>query len=360
MQAAAAGKFSPEIGFDEVLTLNKILSKYDFDFFCVEGVRSAFKIITDKGVFCMKKLGRGYTRALKSFFIIEHLNNKGFHNTLSFYPAKDGTIFIRNKKSTYYMTHWIEGRESSFNNLEDVLKSAEFMAEFHIAAKGIASAEHFKIRSNYAKTPKDLQLKIKDMEKIKKLLDIKLEKDSFDEVYGENLESVIAEAKKIVDCLKATDMEEYLRTMEEEKYICHDSFYYQNILVGNNDELYIIDLESCLFDIPMIDLGSYIRRMLTKSKYAWDFDLCRKIIESYEKKRKLSQLELQLLYFIIIFPHKFWRLGKKRYIKVKNWSNERYKRKLRKLLELNKYKNEFSDCYKAFYEIDSRATDCMN
>jgi Ser/Thr protein kinase RdoA (MazF antagonist) len=90
---------------------------------------------------------------------------------------------------------------------------------------------------------------------------------------------------------------------------------------------------------------------LTK-KYKWDFDLCRKMIESYCKVRPMSKEEYVILLAMLVFPHKFWKLGRKRYVKNKSWDEEKYGKKLRRLMRDRKFKSEFIYCYINFYRLD--------
>jgi len=48
---------------------------------------------------------------------------------------------------------------------------------------------------------------------------------------------------------------------------------------------------------------------------------------------------------LIIFPHRFWKLGKKRYLKYKNWTEERYIGKLNKLIQYDKLQQKFLENY---------------
>jgi hypothetical protein len=66
----------------------------------------------------------------------------------------------------------------------------------------------------------------------------------------------------------------------------------------------------------------------------------------------LAKEEYELLLSILIFPHKFWKLGKKRYVRDKKWNENKYKKKLSRLLREKQYKREFIYCYIKFYGLD--------
>jgi len=134
-------------------------------------------------------------------------------------------------------------------------------------------------------------------------------------------------------------------------YLCHNSFYYQNILKSNNNDYYLIDLESCLYDLPVIDLGKFIRRIMWRKSFLWDFDMCKVLISKYDSIRKINDKEHEVLLAMLMFPYKFYRLGRKRYQKNKKWKEERYNRKLNKILEFKKAKESFIEKFIENYSI---------
>lgn len=352
MFGKAEYRYSTGISDKEKSLLNLVLPKYDFDVLAVEKIRSAYKIYTNKGVFCLKRVGNGYRRAKKGYYVAQHLKANGFDNITDYYHTMDGKIFIRHKKSAFYMTYWIDGREVCSAFTDDIIKSAALLADFHNHAKGLKPDKHIKIKAHYKKWDKSFKRCIEEMRLFKQTIDKMKLKSEFDYAYRSHIDFFCAEANIAVEILEKSHYVSISDYMEREAYVCHDSFYYQNILMDKNGKLFIVDLESCILDIPISDLGKFIRRIMTKRKHKWDFDICRRIIESYTKVRPISQEEYTLLFAMLVFPHKFWKLGKKRYIKNKKWPEEKFKKKIRKLLRLREYKNEFLKCFVNFYHLD--------
>jgi Ser/Thr protein kinase RdoA (MazF antagonist) len=99
-----------------------------------------------------------------------------------------------------------------------------------------------------------------------------------------------------------------------------------------------------------MDLGKFIRRLMTKSDFQWNFSKARYIIEAYHTQNPLSAEELEVMLALIIFPHKFWKLGRKRYIKQKNWSENKYMHKLEKVIKYSDLEQNFIDDYQNFID----------
>ena len=56
----------------------------------------------------------------------------------------------------------------------------------------------------------------------------------------------------------------------DKKIICNNSFYYHNI-IKKEEEYFIVDFDSIMIDLQIIDLGKLIRRLMFKKAYGWNF-----------------------------------------------------------------------------------------
>lgn len=332
--------------------LAEVLRHYDFYVDSIEKIRSAYKVFTNKGIFCLKRVNHGYRKAKKSYYIMKYLKEKGCDNFAEYYFAREGNPLIKKKDTAFYLTYWIEGREASFKNLNEIFKCSELLADFHNNMKGFKAPKHVEIKSHIKKWRKTFVRCRNELGKFKENISKLKLKSEFDYTYRNNIENFKKEAEQAIRILDCSTYNELCEYYSNEGYLCHDSYYYQNILIDKNDKYYIVDLESCQYDIPMSDLGKLIRRILSKKRYIWDFDLCRRIIESYCKIRPMTKEEYEILLSMLIFPHKFWKLGRKRYVKSKKWEESKYRKKLKRLLREKQYKKDFIYYYINFYGLD--------
>ena len=339
-----------DIEDDEMALLEKILENYDINYKSIEKVRSAYKITDENNSYCLKMLGRGYKRANKSFYLSKALQEKGFHNLAPYYYTKHNEYLIKHRKSSFYITNWIEGKEVDFKNEDDIFDCARFLGQFHIVSKDLEIPDGIKIRNKHGNWMESFNQHMKSVKEFGEKIS-KKPKTGFDLIYKNNLHIFMQEAEFAISLLKTKEAKHAFIEAEKERTLCHDSFYYQNILRHQDGELYLVDLESSLLDCPMSDLGKFIRRIICKTKFRWDFDLCRRIIDAYDSVRPISNNELYPLLAVIAFPHKYWKFGKKRYIKKKKWSEEDYQNKLKKVINMQQYKFEFVSNFMLFYGI---------
>lgn len=351
MDKALLYNCSADIEDHELELLEKILENYDIEYKSIEKVRSAYKISDGNASYCLKMLGRGYKRAHKSYFLSNALCEKGFDNVAPYVFTKDEEYLIKYKKSSFYLTKWIDGREVNFKDLEDILDSAKFLAHFHNSAKNLEIPKGVKIRDRHNNWLEHFNTHIEAVKGFVDKIERRSKSAGFDLIFRNNFQIFMEEAQFAVELLSTKEAKNAFDMAEREKYICHDSFYYQNILRDREGKLYLVDLESSLLDCPMSDLGKLIRRILCKSKFKWDFDLCRRMIDAYDSVRPISHEELYPLLAMLAFPHKYWKFGKKRYLKKKEWTEAEYQNKLKKVIALQEYKHEMISNFVLFYGI---------
>lgn len=337
--------------FMEQIETKKILNMYNLDIKSIEKVRSAYKINTDNGLFCLKEISKDEKKAMKSIKLMEYLKVHGFENIASPYCNNTGSYTARTKDSAYYLTDWINAKEVSFNNTNHIIESAKLLAEFHNKAKGF-DLDKIKIKNNFGKWPIIFMNKINLMNDIKERLILNSNIEDFDNIYCQNIDYYIKEAQFALHILKNSDYENINRFYSKTNQICHNSFYYQNILVDYNNNYYLIDLESCVYDMPIRDIGKFIIRIMDKKENLWNFQLCKDILVNYNDKRPIRENEYKVLLSLIIFPYKFYKIGRKKYIKRKKWKEERFFKKLKKVNYAREEKNEFIKQFINYYNIN--------
>lgn len=331
----------------EVKTVNKILKDFDITALSIEKVRSVYKVKTASVNLCLKRLKHGKNKAENGNELVKLLNNNGFKLVPKYYNTKEKNLFIKYKGLYFYLTEWIDGKECNLDEIKEAEACAKLLADFHKATSNV-DVNKFNIRNNIKSWPEVYKKKVYDIKNYEKIIANKKIPTSFDIYFKENINFFLNRAML---AMKILNTSEYYKITSSSKgnTLCHDSFYYQNV-IKKDDKYYIIDLDSIVIDLQIKDLGKFIRRLMTKKSYGWDFSKALKIIEAYNSIKKLHKSELEVMLAIIIFPHTFWKLGRKRYIKCKNWSEQKFNHKLKKIIENMELEEKFTENYIAYLD----------
>jgi CotS family spore coat protein len=318
-----------------------VMSEYGLVVIDIYKARSAYKILTPEGAYRLKKMSKGRSKVSNCNYLVESLYSNGFYDVAKYIKTKGGHLYVKYGKYIFYVTEWIDGDECNIDNFDEVLGSIKLLANFHTCVNSIDTSK-LKIRNNLRNWPKIFINNLTDLEKFKIIIDRKKIKDEFDASYLKYIDMFYERGLKTIDLLNKSNYYRLSKSISKNRTICHDSFYYENI-IKREERYFIIDLDSVTIDLQVLDLGKLIRRLMSKSSYHWNFQKARAIIEEYTNIKPISTEELEVMAAVIMFPHKFWKLGKKRYIKQKSWSEKKYLHKLHKII--SRYEHE-----KVFYE----------
>ncbi|WP_396276636.1 CotS family spore coat protein [Haloimpatiens lingqiaonensis] len=333
------GGYKQELSRKEKSTINRIVGKYDLQVETVSKNRSVYKIKTDKNNICLKKIKNKKYKVKNGMSLVNELKLNGFNNTADYLKTTRDNIMVKYKNIYFYATEWIDGRECDMDNQNELIESIKLLAKFHECSKKINTKE-IKIKNNLGKWPESFNKKLHDLDKFKNFIKNKRIKSSFDTKYYEYIDMFYKKGLISLSLLNSSNYYDLCRNDKEYKTICHNSFYYQNI-IKKNEEYYLIDLNSIIFDLAIMDLGKFIRRIMYKKNYRWDFKKAKLIIEAYNSVNKISKDELEIMLALIIFPHKFWKLGRKKYVRHKNWNELKYSKRIEKIIAYNELEDKF-------------------
>jgi len=337
---------SETINNKEMRILLSVMHKYNLKLLSAEKVRSSYKIITDSGKFCLKRRKHGKSKVKNGCVLTQELLLNRFTNTVKYLKSKDGSFSVTYKKNIFFLTEWLEGSECDLTNIDEAINCTKLLAQFHSISNMI---DHTKMEipkklNNWSKI---FANSLNDFEKIQRIITNKRIKNEFDILFLENIENFYKISISSITILNKSQFIKVHKSANDNKTICHNSFSSQNIL-KKNSEYFIIDMDNITIDLQISDLGKLIRRLMFKKAYGWNFYFARTFIEAYNSISALKKEDLEILLSLIIFPYKSWKLGKKRYIKQKKWSESKYLHKLIKITNYSEAQQKFFNDYLDF------------
>lgn len=334
------------ISKNEDALIKKVLNRYDFEVVNYKKAKNAYKIHTKEGDICLKKFKHGLYKVENKNILVKELLKRSFKNTAKFIKTKNNNLFIFCKKKFFYATEWIDGDKCDIFVLDEAKNCAKLLAKFHIATNSIDKT-NMHLKSNLKNLPEIYKNKLYDLFKFKDAILNKKIKDDFDKTYLRNIDNFYKNGLVTLEILNDSDYYRLSKNAKLEQTICYNSFDYENIIKKDN-MYYIINLDNILIDMQINDLNKFIKRLMNTDEYNWDFKKAKEIIYKYNSIKKLTKGELYVMLALIIFPYEFWKIGKNKYYKYKNWNEQEYSRKLNKILKKVNAKEKFIKNYLDF------------
>lgn len=294
-----------------------ILSRYPYDvqeiipvkFKDTDKQRAVYRIGTSQGPKCLKKVYYDESNLLFVYSAIEWLYRHGI-DAPQLLPTSSGGRYINYKNNLFILCDWIDGRKCDYDLDEDICVASKNLGRIHKVSCGFKPIETSFIRvedPDWYKTFSKRFLNLCQYSNAAYRYN-----DEFSSIYLESFDYFFLRARHSVYLLNKLNLEE-LSSPIKRNMLCHLDYVNKNLIFDNNGKLYVIDFDKCRIDIPVHDLGTFLKRILKRKNTSWDYSILMMTLEYYQKERKLSITELIALYAYLEFPQKYWKIARDYY-----------------------------------------------
>ena len=175
----------------------------------------------------------------------------------------------------------------------------------------------------------------------------KNQKSEFDLIYLKSMEFFKEMGKKALTTLNESDYYNLCAIAEQEKSFCHHDYTYHNIILNDNEDVYVIDFDFCKREVRTFDISNFMIKVL--KRVDWDINFAKAIIETYNSVSPLSNEEYKVLFAYLQFPQRYWRLANRYYYNEVNWGQNTFYNKLQAIVDerenylklLDEYEKEY-------------------
>ena len=242
-----------------------------------------------------------------------------------------------------YITKWIPSRVSNFNNPVELQAIAIKLAELHKCSKGFNLNREMRPRIGWYSWVNVFNTRCNEILDFRKRIYQKAYKSDFDRIYLEHIDNEIDRGQRAV---KGLERNGYFVLMDREvkkRGFCHHDFAHHNILIDKDYQINIIDFDYCILDTHIHDLSSLLIRVMKDGK--WNNKTGDLIINNYREVLEVTDDELKIMKYFIMFPQSFWQIGLQYYWEQQPWNEEVFINKIIRYLEDVEYREIFLDEY---------------
>lgn len=296
----------------------ELLAAYDLDikFFNKLGVRikqivperACYRIETDKGFFCLKKMNYSFQDIYLMQEMTIHLKEHGFRSISDIVRQPDGGILVPYLGSEYYLTQWMDGRESDYLNPADIKEAAQALARLHLAAKGFGTRLNTTVRKLFGRWEEGFLQKLREIRESQKLITTAAKERDNLQIFIDYLNSCEEDTKHSICLLERSDYRKLNARDEKQHGFIHHDYGLYNIIHTFVGETFVGELESAAFDIRMHDLGHLIFKLMRRRD--WDFEIAMNIINYYNNIFILEKEDYEALCVYLSLPQDFKQFQK--------------------------------------------------
>ena len=342
-------------GFPMDIKYQDVFKEYDFKITGTYRIRGAHIIETNNGPRLFKRLECSANQVEFEDEIQQLLLKKG-HPYVDLYVrnSKDEIITADSRGNQYVIKNWNSGTESDLRKEEDVISSVTNLARLHVLLRGTCVNEKNGVSFKEKNLNTSFEKRLRELRRVRSYIRKKRKKHEFELCFLDCYDSLFAQANMANDLLKESQYNKLLEEAISNSNICHGNYTYHNIIFLDKKQRQIYkkkqvnkqlcnnsyfqdrqiatnNFDKAVVGIQINDLYHFIRKTMEKNH--WDISLGNKIIEAYDSTCAISKEEAELLYILLLYPEKFWKVCNHYYNGKKAWVP---KRTTEKLADVNK------------------------
>lgn len=241
--------------------------------------------------------------------------------------AGDGTKYI--------LKDWYLDRECNLRESREILFAISRLAELHHLLRQVEFSEDWTLGSIVSvNDDEEMARHNRELLRTRNYISGKRKKTEFELCVMGNYSMFYDQA------LEAQRGLELLRKSsgQDQLFLCHGDLNQHRVLFGNGYVAFI-EFNKMHLGVQMEDLYHFMRKVMEKQN--WNEHLGMAMIEAYDKVLPISETERSWLYYLFLYPEKYWKQLNYYFNANKAWIPARNVEKLRILEEQQESRNRF-------------------
>lgn len=314
----------------------EVLQQYDLEVLSVRRGRGAWVCETDKGLKLLKEYQGTVKRLEFEYHVFDQIREANYPYVDQYVRNRENELVsIAGDGSRYILKDWYDNRECNLKDSKEILQAVSGIANLHRLFRQIEFLEEWDMGSIVAK-PLYLEMERhnKELRRARNFIHNKRKKSEFELCVIENFNQFYQqalEAKAGMEALQDGAFEKHI-------FLCHGSLDQHHILMGSN-YLVFIEFNRMHLGAQMEDLYYFMRKVM--EKHSWNQHLGLSMLDTYQQVLPMTEHERQCLYYLFLYPEKYWKQINFYYNANKAWIPSRNVEKLRKQEEQSGLRNEF-------------------
>lgn len=319
--------------------LTAVYEQYELQITKTIRTRGAILCETEDGVKLLKEFRGSLGRLELEDRVLNCLLEEGV-STDTYFKNKNGQILTMDSDGTgYVLKNWFDGRECDVKNSQEVLAAVRSLARLHkglirisprIAGDGIQEEE--------ADLREELCHHQTELKRARSFVRNRRKKNEFEYAILKHFEHFYMQGEHALELLQKSDYEQRKREAWEKGILCHGNYNQHNIMVSMR-RMSIVNFEHMNHNLQIMDFYLFLRKIMEKCN--WERRLGFSMVEEYERERKFGEGESSILFAMLSYPEKFWKIVNHYYNGNKAWISQKDVDKLANVIRQEEEKQHF-------------------
>ncbi len=313
----------------------EVLELYDMEVYGVKKGRGAWILDTDKGCRILKEY-RGTVRRLEfEANVLETLKDSSGLKADQYVRSKEDGLFANAGDGTcFVLKDWFLDRECNLKEYSEIRSAVTRIGMLHQMLRRVEFQEEWSMGSIQAKPLyEEMGRHNREMKRARSFIRGKRGKSEFELCVIDSYSDFFEQAKEAADGLKAIEAEE-----EMPLFLCHGDLDHHHVLMGSQ-YVAIVEYNRMHLGVQAADLYRFMRKVM--ERHGWNLKLGAMMLDAYERVLPMSKKERKCLYYLFLYPEKYWKQLNYYYNANKAWIPARNTDKLKALQEQEEARRAF-------------------
>lgn len=316
-----------------------VLEQYDLEIDGTYRTKGNYGCDTTTGKYILQEYNNSNDKMVTMKIVYNHLENSGFKTDYVVENKEGSYVSISEDGYSYILKRWFDAEECSAYNEEHILSAVKRLADLHKTCqntcdwwgedKGLHAGKN--IIQKFSRHNNEV-VQIRNYIKKRK------NKNYFEIALQKINDSYYEQCISALDMIKASEYEKVFESSINDKSLNHGSFNHHNIMFDDGQVVFVNMMK--INHAPQIqDLYDFLRKIMEKNN--WNVDLGKKILDAYDKSRRISSSEYNILKAMLCYPEKFWKIINYYYNSNKAWYSEKNEDKLKQFQKQENFRWNF-------------------
>lgn len=322
----------------------EIVETYELDVRNIRKGRGSWIVETNQGLKLLKEYKGSVKRLEFEEAVLNSLKNAGALRADQYVRNKEGELLSTAEDgSRYIVKDWFSDRECDLKDEKEIAVAVRQIAELHKALRTVEMQEEWNLKSMISPPLYEAMEKHnREFRKARSFIRGKRKKNefeltvigSYDRFYQQALEA----CRGMKEIFFKGGEEVWETPMRDRYFICHGELNQHHILMGDS-YVAVTEFNKMHLGIQVEDLYYFMRKVM--EKHDWNPVLGTAMLETYEQVLPMSKMERECLYYLFLYPEKYWKQINFYYNTNKAWIPARQTEKVRKLERQQEEKMKF-------------------
>ncbi len=279
----------------------EVLKQYALQVRGVRRGRGAWIYETDQGMKSLKEYQGTLKRLEFEDQVLCQLQGFTGLKTDQYIRNREGSLVSTSEDGTrFVLKDWYGDRECSLKDGKEVCEALSSIARLHERLRKIEVLKEWNMGSILPRLAvEDMERHNRELKRARGFIRGKRKKSDFELCVMKSFNAFFEQASEA-----AQGIASLWKSGEEPRLLCHGDLDQHHVLMGSG-YVAVIEYNRMHLGLQMEDLYRFMRKAM--EKHGWSLSLGMDMLNAYEKVLPLGEKERKCLYYLFLYPEKYWK-----------------------------------------------------